>query len=66
MRINCIWIKFNNINKTRDEVLAQAFLGYAVFQNICVAGQEEEVFDATNELSYMCIEATAHVKLPAS
>jgi pyruvate formate-lyase/glycerol dehydratase family glycyl radical enzyme len=63
--VDCIWIKLNDINKTRDEVSAQAFAGYAVFQNLCVGGQTEEGFDATNELSYMCMEATAHVKLPA-
>jgi formate C-acetyltransferase len=63
--IDCIWIKLNDVNKTRDEVSAQAFAGYAVFQNLCVGGQNEEGLDATNDLSYMCMEASAHVKLPA-
>lgn len=63
--IDCIWIKLNDINKTRDEISAQAFAGYAVFQNLCVGGQNEEGLDATNEVSYMCMDATAHVKLPA-
>lgn len=63
--VDCIWIKLNDINKTRDEVSAQAFAGYAVFQNLCVGGQTEEGIDATNDISYMCMEATAHVKLPA-
>jgi formate C-acetyltransferase len=63
--VDCIWIKLNDINKTRDEVSAQAFAGYAVFQNLCVGGQTEEGFDATNEMSYMCMDATAHVQLPA-
>ena len=63
--VDCIWVKLNDINKTRDEVSAQAFAGYAVFQNLCVGGQNEEGQDATNEVSYMCMEAVAHVKLPA-
>lgn len=63
--VDCIWIKLNDVNKTRDEVSAQAFAGYAVFQNLCVGGQDEEGLDATNEVSYMCFEATAHVQLPA-
>lgn len=63
--VDCIWIKLNDVNKTRDEVSAQAFAGYAVFQNLCVGGQTEEGLDATNEVSYMCMEATAHVSLPA-
>ncbi|MCP1439547.1 formate C-acetyltransferase [Erwinia persicina] len=62
--VDCCWIKLNDINKTRDEVSAQAFAGYAVFQNLCVGGQTEEGRDATNPLSYMCMEATAHVRLP--
>lgn len=63
--VDCIWVKLNDINKTRDEVSAQAFAGYAVFQNLCVGGQDEEGQDSTNEVSYMCMEAVAHVRLPA-
>ncbi|RLM15297.1 glycyl radical enzyme [Gibbsiella quercinecans] len=62
--VDCCWIKLNDINKTRDEISAQAFAGYAVFQNLCVGGQTEDGLDATNDLSYMCMEATAHVRLP--
>ncbi|MCE0495503.1 glycyl radical protein [Vibrio salinus] len=62
--VDCCWIKLNDINKTRDEISAQAFAGYAVFQNLCVGGQNEDGLDATNPLSYMCMEATAHVRLP--
>jgi formate C-acetyltransferase len=62
--VDCCWIKLNDINKTRDEISAQAFAGYAVFQNLCVGGQTEDGRDATNPLSYMCMEATAHVRLP--
>jgi len=62
--VDCCWIKLNDINKTRDEISAQAFAGYAVFQNLCVGGQTEDGRDATNPLTYMCMEATAHVRLP--
>ncbi|WPC75814.1 glycyl radical diol dehydratase GrpM [Vibrio porteresiae] len=62
--VDCCWIKLNDINKTRDEVSAQAFAGYAVFQNLIVGGQTEDGLDATNALTYMCMEATAHVRLP--
>ncbi|MBB4301440.1 formate C-acetyltransferase [Rhodobium orientis] len=63
--VDCIWIKLNDVNKTRDEVSAQAFAGYAVFQNLCVGGQTSDGLDATNDVSYMCMEAVAHVRLPA-
>ena len=61
--IDCVWIKLNDINKVRDEVSTRAFGGYPMFQNLCVGGQTREGKDATNDLSYMCIDATAHVSL---
>lgn len=62
--IDCLWIKLNHISKCRDEVSAQAFAGYGVFQNLCVGGQNENGVDASNDISYMCMDATAHVRLP--
>jgi len=63
--LDCVWVKFNDINKTRDDVSSQAFAGYAVFQNIGAGGQNDDGMDATNELSYMMIDACAHTRLPA-
>ena len=63
--ISCLWVKFNDINKIRDDKYAQAFAGYQAFQNLCVGGQNQEGFDATNELSYLCMEAAATVKMPS-
>ncbi|GCD12153.1 glycyl radical protein [Clostridium tagluense] len=63
--IDCVWIKLNDINKVRDAVSTRAFGGYPMFQNLCVGGQTREGKDATNDLSYMCIDATAHVRLAA-
>ncbi len=63
--IDCIWVKLNDINKTRDAISDQAFAGYAVFQNLGVGGQDEKGRDITNDISYMAMQACAHVKLPA-
>ncbi|MBU3201622.1 glycyl radical protein [Clostridium estertheticum] len=63
--IDCVWVKLNDINKVRDEVSTRAFGGYPMFQNLCVGGQTREGKDSTNDLSYMCIDATAHVRLAA-
>lgn len=60
-----VWVKFNDLNKTRDDVSDQAFAGYALFQNIQCGGQTEDGVDATNPLSYMMIEAGAHVAMAA-
>lgn len=60
-----VWIKFNDLNKTRDAISDQAFAGYAIFQNIQCGGQDEDGVDATNPLSYMMIDAAAHVAMAA-
>ena len=62
--IDCIWVKLNDINKVRDAVSADGFAGYGMFQNLIVGGQNIHGLDATNDLSYMCLEASMHVPLP--
>ena len=62
--MDCIWIKLNDLNKVRDAASAEGFSGYGLFQNLIAGGQNEEGVDVTNELSYMCIEASMHVMLP--
>lgn len=62
--IDCLFVNLNDVSKIRDEVSAQAFAGYGGFQNMCVGGQDEEGMDATNEISYMCLEAGAQVAMP--
>ena len=48
----------------RDAASAEGFAGYGLFQNLIVGGQDEQGMDVTNELSYMCLEAQLHVRLP--
>ncbi len=62
--IDCIWVKLNDLNKCRDAESAKGFAGYSLFQNLIVGGQDEHGVDATNDLSFMCIEASFHVFLP--
>ena len=62
--LDCIWVKLNDLNKVRDAASAEGFAGYGLFQNLIVGGQNEEGVDVTNDLSYMCMEATMHVRLP--
>ena len=62
--IDCIWVKLNDINKVRDAGSADGFAGYGMFQNLIVGGQDIHGWDATNDLSYMCLEAAMHVPLP--
>ncbi len=62
--LDCIWVKLNDLNKVRDAASAEGFAGYSLFQNLCAGGQDEYGMDATNDLSYMCIQASMHVQLP--
>jgi formate C-acetyltransferase len=60
----CLWIKFNEIVKLRDKTASIGFGGYPLFQNLIVGGQTRDGRDATNELSYLCLEATRRTRLP--
>ena len=63
--MDCVWIKLNDLSKCRDAASAEGFAGYSMFQNLIAGGQTPDGEDATNDLSFMCIEATMHVLLPA-
>ena len=62
--IDCIWVKLNDLNKCRDAASAEGFAGYSLFQNLIVGGQDIYGRDATNDLSFLCMNATMHVMLP--
>lgn len=62
--LDCIWVKLNDLNKVRDAGSAEGFAGYGLFQNLIAGGQNFEGLDVTNDLSYMCLEASMHVQLP--
>ena len=62
--IDCVWVKLNDLSKVRDALSAEGFAGYSMFQNLIVGGQTKDGRDSTNELSYMCLNATLHVFLP--
>ena len=63
--MDCIWVKLNDLNKCRDAASAEGFAGYSLFQNLIAGGQDQNGLDATNDVSFMCINATMHVFLPA-
>ncbi len=62
--MDCIWVKLNDLNKVRDAASAEGFAGYSLFQNLIAGGQNKDGIDITNDLSFMCIEASMHVRLP--
>jgi pyruvate formate-lyase/glycerol dehydratase family glycyl radical enzyme len=62
--LDCLWIKFNEVIKLRDKTSSSGFGGYPMFQNLIVGGQTPDGGDATNALSYLCLEATRRTRLP--
>ncbi len=62
--IDCIWVKLNDFTKCRDLASAEGFAGYSLFQNLIAGGQTPDGRDATNDLSFLTIQATMHVLLP--
>ncbi|NCB92298.1 MAG: glycyl radical protein [Clostridia bacterium] len=62
--MDCVWVKLNDLNKCRDAESAKGFAGYSLFQNLIAGGQNADGEDVTNDLSFMCIQASMHVHLP--
>ena len=62
--VECFWIKCNELNKVREWVPTQYFSGYPLFQTVTLGGQARNGRDAVNDLTYVCLDATASLKLP--
>lgn len=60
--VECFWIKLSEWVWAISKNTANYFAGYNSFQNLTVGGRKRDGSDAANELSYMCLKATANVK----
>ncbi len=60
--LDCLWIKVAEMSLFQDEVTAQYAAGYCITVQTSCGGIDEYGNDATNELSYMMIQATEDVK----
>ena len=60
--VECLWIKFSEWIWAISRNTANYFAGYNSFQNLTIGGRKRNGTDAVNELSYMCLKATADVK----
>ncbi|MFA5659003.1 MAG: pyruvate formate lyase family protein, partial [Oscillospiraceae bacterium] len=61
--VEAFYIKCNELNKLRSWPDTVFFLGYQMFINLAIAGQTAGGEDATNEVSHLCVEACADVRL---
>ena len=61
--IECLWIKLSEVFWLLTENGAKLYAGYCGFQNLTLGGRKKNGRDATNELSFLSLEATANVGL---
>lgn len=62
--INCLRMKANGLRQFSGKYFAEGTSGEAQFHNITLGGQNAEGKDATNELSYLFLEASKRLKAP--
>ena len=60
--ICCLWIKLSEWVWFVSKNTAGYFAGYNAFQNLTVGGRKADGTDGTNEISYLCLEATDRVR----
>ena len=58
----CLYLKTCEVYEVRDNWYATAFAGYPMWQTLMVGGQTREGEDATNDLSYLALEAADELK----
>lgn len=59
----CMLIKMSEMMWITSEGSSKFFAGYQPFVNMCVGGLTRDGHDATNELTYLLMDAVRHVKI---
>jgi len=62
--LDLMWVKFDEITLAKDSGESQTSSSYPEFQNLNIGGLTRGGRDATNELSFMCLTALEHTRLP--
>lgn len=60
--IEALWLKLSEWVWAISSNTAQFFAGYNSFQNLTVGGRKRDGSDATNTVSYLCLEASGKVQ----
>lgn len=61
--LECLYLKTCEVYEVRDDWYATAFAGYPMWQTLVVGGQTRDGKDATNDLSYLCLEAADELQV---
>lgn len=62
--LDLMWVKFDEITLAKDSGESQTSSSYPEFQNLNIGGLRRDGRDATNDLSFMCLTALEHTRLP--
>ncbi|MDE7245834.1 MAG: formate C-acetyltransferase/glycerol dehydratase family glycyl radical enzyme [Oscillospiraceae bacterium] len=60
----CLWLKFNQLVYLRNSNSAKYFAGFPIGFNVAIGGQTGDGRDASNDLSYLFLQAQSHLLLP--
>ncbi len=60
----CLWLKFNQLVYLRNSNSAKYFAGFPIGFNVAIGGQNLDGSDASNDLSYLFLQAQANLLLP--
>lgn len=60
--LECFYLKACEVYEVRDSWYATAFAGYPMWQILVVGGQTSDGRDASNDLSFLCLEAADDLK----
>ena len=60
--LECFYLKCCEVYEVRDQWYAKSFAGYPMWEILVVGGQTPDGKDASNELSYMCLDAAADLQ----
>lgn len=61
--VECLYLKTCEVYEVRDNWYATAFAGYPMWQTLVVGGQTPDGKDATNDLSYLALEAADELQV---
>ncbi|WP_294150936.1 pyruvate formate lyase family protein [uncultured Selenomonas sp.] len=62
--LECLWLKFNQIVYLRNRGSAKYFAGFPIGFNVAVGGVDAAGDDYVNDVSFLCLQAQAHLGLP--
>jgi len=62
--VEALWLKFNQVVYLRNSHSAAFFAGFPIGFNVALGGKDERGNDTANELSYLFLQAQAHLGLP--